>query len=49
MPASAPGSLTPAQAADVVAFVLATNHYPGAELKPEAAPQSKAALGEPQK
>jgi mono/diheme cytochrome c family protein len=49
MPASAPGSLTPVQTADVVSFVLATNHYPGDELKPEAAPQSKAALGEPQK
>jgi mono/diheme cytochrome c family protein len=49
MPASAPGSLMPAQTADVVSFILAKNSYPAVELTPEAAPQSKAALGEPQK
>jgi quinoprotein glucose dehydrogenase len=49
MPASAPGSLTPEQTADVVALVLSTNHYPGgsAELTAAAAPQNKAPLGDP--
>jgi mono/diheme cytochrome c family protein len=49
MPASAPGSLTPEQTADVLALVLSSNHYPGgaAELTPEAAPQKTAPLGEP--
>ena len=49
MPASAPGSLTPEQVADVVALVLSTNHYPGgaAELTAAAAPQKKAPLGDP--
>ena len=49
MPASAPGSLTPEQTADVVALVLSTNHYPGGstELTAAAAPQKKTPLGEP--
>ena len=49
MPASAPGSLTPEQTADVVALVLKTNHYPGGatELTAAAAPQKKTPLGEP--
>jgi len=49
MPASAPGSLTPEQTADVVALVLSTNHYPGgsAELTAATAPQKKTPLGEP--
>jgi S-disulfanyl-L-cysteine oxidoreductase SoxD len=49
MPASAPGTLTPAQTADVVALVLSANHYPGgtAELTAAAAPQKKAPLGDP--
>jgi mono/diheme cytochrome c family protein len=49
MPASAPGSLTPEQTADVVALILSTNHYPGggAELTADAAPQQKTALGDP--
>ena len=29
MPASAPGSLTPEQTADVLSFILSSNHYPG--------------------
>ena len=49
MPASAPGTLTPAQTADVVALVLSANHYPGgtAELTAATAPQTKAPLGDP--
>lgn len=49
MPASAPGSLTPEQTADVVAHVLSTNHYPGGstELTAATAPQKKAPLGDP--
>jgi quinoprotein glucose dehydrogenase len=49
MPASAPGSLTPEQTADVVALVLSTNHYPGGstELTAATAPQKKTPLGEP--
>jgi mono/diheme cytochrome c family protein len=49
MPASAPGSLTPEQAADVLALVLSTNHYPGgaADLTAATAPQKKAPLGDP--
>ena len=49
MPASAPGSLTPEQTADVVALVLSTNHYPSGatELTAATAPQKKAPLGEP--
>jgi len=49
MPASAPGSLTPEQTADVVALVLKTNHYPGGatELTAATAPQKKTPLGEP--
>jgi mono/diheme cytochrome c family protein len=49
MPASAPGSLTPEQTADVVAFILSTNHYPGGatELTADAAAQQKTALGDP--
>lgn len=49
MPESAPGSLTPEQSADVVAFILSSNHYPGgaAELTADAAPQKTAPLGEP--
>jgi mono/diheme cytochrome c family protein len=49
MPASAPGSLMPAQTADLVALVLSTNHYPGGstELTAAAAPQKKTPLGEP--
>jgi mono/diheme cytochrome c family protein len=49
MPASAPGSLTPEQASDVMALVLSTNHYPGggADLTAATAPQKKAPLGEP--
>ena len=48
MPASAPGSLTPDQAADVIALVLSTNHYPsGADLTAAAAPTRKAPLGDP--
>jgi mono/diheme cytochrome c family protein len=49
MPASAPGSLTPEQTADVVAFILSTNHYPGGatELTADAAPQKKTPLGDP--
>jgi len=49
MPASAPGSLTPEQTADVLALVLSANHYPGgsAELTAAAAPSKKAPLGDP--
>jgi mono/diheme cytochrome c family protein len=49
MPASAPGSLTPEQTADLVALVLSTNRYPGGatELTGAAAPQKKAPLGDP--
>lgn len=49
MPESAPGSLTPEQSADVVAFILSSNHYPGgaAELTADAARQTTAPLGEP--
>ena len=49
MPASAPGSLTPEQTADLVALVLSTNHYPGGttELTGAAAPQKKTPLGDP--
>lgn len=49
MPESAPGSLTPEQYADVVAFILSSNHYPGGavELTADAAPQKTAPLGEP--
>jgi mono/diheme cytochrome c family protein len=49
MPASAPGSLTPEQAADVLALVLSSNHYPGGatELTADAAPQKTAPLGDP--
>jgi mono/diheme cytochrome c family protein len=49
MPASAPGSLTPEQTADVVALVLSTNHYAGGatELTAATAPQKKTPLGEP--
>ena len=51
MPASAPGSLTPEQTADVVALILSSNHYPGGatELTPAGAPQKTTPLGEPQK
>ena len=49
MPASAPGSLTPEQTADVVALILSSNHYPGGatELTAGAAPQKTAPLGDP--
>jgi hypothetical protein len=49
MPASAPGSLTPEQTADVLALVLSSNRYPGGttELTPATAPQKKTPLGEP--
>ena len=49
MPASAPGSLTPEQTADVVALILSSNHYPGGatELTADVAPQKTAPLGEP--
>jgi len=49
MPASAPGSLSPQQTADVVAFMLNANKYPAGatELTADAAPANKAALGEP--
>jgi mono/diheme cytochrome c family protein len=49
MPASAPGSLTPEQTADVVALVLSSNRYTGGttELTPATAPQKKTPLGEP--
>lgn len=49
MPQSAPGTLTPEQAADVVAFILKSNKYPGggAELTADSAPQKTAPLGEP--
>ena len=51
MPASAPGSLSPQQTADVVAFMLNANHYPAGatELTADAAPTQKAPLGEPPK
>ena len=49
MPQSAPGSLTPEQYADVLAFILSSNRYPGgaAELTADTAPQKTAPLGEP--
>jgi mono/diheme cytochrome c family protein len=48
MPLTAPGTLTPAQAADIVAFVLSSNHYAaGAELKPDPAALKAVPLGEP--
>ena len=48
MPLTAPGTLTPQQAADIVAFVLSSNHYAaGAELKPDPAALTAVPLGEP--
>ncbi len=49
MPQSAPGSLTPEQYADALAFILSSNRYPGgaAELTADTAPQKTASLGEP--
>jgi len=48
MPLTAPGTLSPQQAADVLAFVLSSNHYPsGSELKPDVAALKAVPLGEP--
>jgi mono/diheme cytochrome c family protein len=48
MPLTAPGTLTPEQASDVLAFLLSSNHYAaGAELKPDAAALKAVPLGEP--
>lgn len=48
MPLTAPGTLTPEQTADVVAFLLSSNHYAaGAELKPDPAALKAVPLGEP--
>ena len=52
MPASAPGSLTPEQTADLVALVLSTNHYPGGTSRTDRrrrAPEKDAARRSPAK
>jgi mono/diheme cytochrome c family protein len=49
MPLTSPGSLTPQQSSDVVAFVLASNKYPdgAAELATDPASLKAVTLGEP--
>ena len=48
MPLTAPGTLSPQQAADVVAFLLSSNHYAsGSELKPDVPALKAVPLGEP--
>jgi hypothetical protein len=48
MPLTAPGTLSPQQAADVVAFLLSSNHFAsGAELKPDVPALKAVPLGEP--
>lgn len=48
MPLTAPGTLTPQQTADILAFLLSSNHYAsGAELKPDGAALKAVPLGDP--
>ena len=48
MPLTAPGTLTPEQTADILAFLLSSNRYAaGSELKPDAAALKAVPLGEP--
>ena len=49
MPANAPGTLTAAQTADVLAFVLSANRYPAGttELPPDAALLKNVRMAEP--
>jgi mono/diheme cytochrome c family protein len=49
MPASAPGTLTPQQTADVLSFILSTNHYPAgaSELAADAAPLKAVPIADP--
>jgi S-disulfanyl-L-cysteine oxidoreductase SoxD len=49
MPASAPGTLTPQQTADVLSFILSTNHYPAGaiDLGADAAPLKAVPIADP--
>jgi S-disulfanyl-L-cysteine oxidoreductase SoxD len=49
MPASAPGTLTPQQTADVLSFILSTNHYPAGaiDLAADAAPLKAVPIADP--